>query len=98
MRRVIAEAEVGDDVFGEDPSVNRLQEVVADLLGKQAALFVPTGSMANQISIRVHTSPGDEVIVTALDHDATVSCQQAVAKNAVIPREFVAAALDIRHQ
>lgn len=63
MRRAMAEALVGDDVYGEDPTVNLLQERVADLLGKEAALFVPTGTMGNQICLRAHTRPGDEVIV-----------------------------------
>ncbi len=62
MREMMANAEVGDDVFGEDPTVNRLQEYVADLLGKEAALYVPSGTMANQISINAHTQPGNEVI------------------------------------
>ena len=62
MRRAMAEADVGDDVYGEDPTVNRLQEVVADLLGVEAALYVPSGSMANQIAIRIHTRPGDEAL------------------------------------
>ena len=64
----MADAPVGDDVYGEDPSVNRLQEVVADLVGTEAALFVPTGSMANQIAIRVHCQPGDEVLAGAGAH------------------------------
>lgn len=68
MRRAMAEAEVGDDVYGEDPTVNRLQEVVADLLGEEAALFVPSGVMANQIALKLHTQPGDEVIVEAKSH------------------------------
>lgn len=68
MRKAMAEAEVGDDVFGEDPTVNRLQEVVANLLGHEAALFVPSGSMGNQIAIRCHTQPGDEVICEAGAH------------------------------
>jgi threonine aldolase len=63
MRAAIAEAEVGDDVFGEDPTVNRLQERVAELLGKEAALFVPSGCMANQIAIKVLTRPGQEILV-----------------------------------
>lgn len=63
MREAMAKAEVGDDVFGEDPTVNRLQQKVADLLGKEAALYVPSGTMANQICIKVHTQPGDEVIM-----------------------------------
>ncbi len=62
MRAAIAAAEVGDDVTREDPSVNRLEERVAQLLGKEAALFVPSGTMSNQICIRVHTQPGDEML------------------------------------
>ena len=62
MRAAIAAAPVGDDVFSEDPSVNALQELIADRLGKEAALFVPSGSMSNQIGIRVHCAPGDEFI------------------------------------
>lgn len=68
MRRAIAEAEVGDDVYGEDPTVNRLQEVAADLLGKEAALFVPSGTMANQICLHVLTDPGDEVVLERSSH------------------------------
>jgi threonine aldolase len=63
MRRVMAEAPVGDDQYGEDPSVNRLQERIAQLLGKEAALFVPSGTMANQIALKLLSRPGDEVIV-----------------------------------
>jgi len=68
MREAMAKAEVGDDVFGEDPTVNRLQENVARLLGKEAALFVPSGTMANQLCIKTHTQPGDEVIAEAGAH------------------------------
>jgi threonine aldolase len=68
MRKSMAEAEVGDDVFGEDPTVNALQEKVANLLGKEAALFVPSGTMGNQLSIKSHTQPGDEVIIEASSH------------------------------
>ncbi len=64
MREAMAKAPVGDDVYGEDPSVNALQERVAALLGKQAALFFPSGTMANQASLRVHTRPGDVVIAS----------------------------------
>ncbi len=63
MRKAMAEAEVGDDVYGEDPTVRRLEERVADMLGCEAALFVPTGTMANQIALRSQTRPGDEVII-----------------------------------
>ncbi len=62
MRRAMAQAEVGDDVFSEDPTVNLLQEKTAELLGKEAALFVPSGTMSNQICLRLLTRPGDEVI------------------------------------
>jgi threonine aldolase len=68
MREAMANADVGDDVYGEDPTVNRLERMAAELLGKQAALFVPTGVMANQLSIRLHTKPGDEVIVESTAH------------------------------
>lgn len=68
MREAMASAQVGDDVYGEDPTVNRLQDMAAALLGKAAALFVPSGIMANQLSIRVHTQPGDEVIVESRSH------------------------------
>ncbi|MFH0766264.1 MAG: GntG family PLP-dependent aldolase [Calditrichota bacterium] len=68
MRRAMAEAEVGDDVFGEDPTVNRLQELAAEILGKESALFMPSGSMANQAALGAHTQPGDEVICEASCH------------------------------
>jgi len=68
MRKAMAEAEVGDDVFGEDPTVNALQEKVAALLGQEKALFVPSGTMANQLAIKAHTQPGDEVIIEASSH------------------------------
>jgi threonine aldolase len=68
MRKAMAEAEVGDDVYGEDPTVNALQEKVAKILGKEAALFVPSGTMANQLAIKSHTQPGDEVILEASSH------------------------------
>lgn len=68
MRKAMAEAEVGDDVYGEDPTVNRLQEHAAELFGKEAALFVPTGSMGNQIAVKLHTKPGDEVIIEERGH------------------------------
>ncbi len=68
MREAMTRAPVGDDVYGEDPTVNRLQEMAAALLGKPVALFVPSGIMANQLSIRVHTQPGNEVIVESRAH------------------------------
>lgn len=68
MRRAMAEAEVGDDVYGEDPTVNRLQERAAEIFEKEAALFVPTGSMGNQIAVKLHTRPGTEVIIEERGH------------------------------
>jgi threonine aldolase len=68
MRAAMAAAEVGDDVFDEDPTVHRLQDQVAGLLGTEAALFVPTGTMANQIAVRVHCQPGDELICETTSH------------------------------
>ncbi|MDH4177845.1 MAG: aminotransferase class I/II-fold pyridoxal phosphate-dependent enzyme [Thermoleophilia bacterium] len=68
MRRAMESAAVGDDQFGEDPSVNRLQELVAGLLGKEAALFVPTGHMANQLALKLFTRPGDDVVVGRESH------------------------------
>ncbi|RPI03550.1 MAG: low specificity L-threonine aldolase [Calditrichaeota bacterium] len=62
MRRYMASAPVGDDVFGEDPTINELQQRICQLTGKEAALFVPSGTMSNQIAIKAHTQPGDEVI------------------------------------
>jgi threonine aldolase len=68
MREAMARAEVGDDVYGEDPTVNRLQARVAELLGKEAGLFVPSGTMANQVSLGVLTRPGDEIVCDAGAH------------------------------
>lgn len=68
MRRAMAAAEVGDDVYGEDPTVNRLQERAAEIFEKEAALFVPTGSMGNQIAVKLHTRPGTEVIIEERGH------------------------------
>lgn len=68
MRAAMAAAEVGDDVFSEDPTVNRLQERLAQRLGKEAAIFVPSGTMSNQIGVRLHCSPGDELFCEAGCH------------------------------
>ncbi|HEY9165031.1 MAG TPA: GntG family PLP-dependent aldolase [Candidatus Kryptonia bacterium] len=68
MRRAMANAEVGDDVFGEDPTVNRLQERVAALLEKESAVYVPSGVMSNQLALKTHTNAGDEVIVEKDSH------------------------------
>jgi threonine aldolase len=68
MRAAMAEAPLGDDVFGDDPTVNRLQGRVAELLGKEAALYVPSGTMSNLIAVRLHCRPGDEMICEAGCH------------------------------
>lgn len=68
MRRAMAAAEVGDDVYGEDPTVNLLQLKAAEIFGKEAALFVPTGSMGNQIALKLHTKPGDEIVIEERGH------------------------------
>ena len=68
MREAMASAPVGDDQFGEDPTINALQERVAALLGKEAALWLPTGTMANQVALRVLTRPGDHVVVSRESH------------------------------
>ena len=68
MREAMARAEVGDDVFGEDPTVNLLQQKVAELLGKEAALLVTSGTQGNQVSILTHCLPGSEVIVEQDSH------------------------------
>ncbi len=68
MRQAMANAEVGDDVYGEDPTVNRLEQAAAALFGREAAIFVPTGTMGNQIAIRLHTQHGKEVICESRAH------------------------------
>jgi threonine aldolase len=68
MRRAMAEAEVGDDVYREDPTVNLLEERAAALFGKEAAMFVPSGTMGNQIAVKLHTRPGTEVILEERSH------------------------------
>ena len=65
MRKAMSTAEVGDDVYGEDPTINRLEERAAELMGREAAVFVPTGTMGNQIAIHLHTHPGSEVVAEA---------------------------------
>ena len=68
MRQAMAEAQVGDDVYGEDPTVNLLQEELAEMLGKEAALYMASGTMSNQVAINTHTRPGDEVICHRWSH------------------------------
>jgi len=102
MRAAIAEAAVGDDQYGEDPTTNALQERVARLLGKEAALFVPSGTMANQVALRVLTRPGDDVVVSRESHavwhetgaaaaNAGVQFTEIGARGTFTAQEFIAA-------
>lgn len=68
MRAAMASAEVGDDVYGEDPTINRLEERSAEIFGKEAAMFAASGTMGNQIAVKVHTKPGDEVVIEERGH------------------------------
>ena len=86
MRKAMAEAEVGDDVYGEDPTVRRLEERTAEVLGKEAALFVPSGSMGNQISLRVHGRSGTEVILEARCHIFHYEMGAMAALSGLLPR------------
>lgn len=92
MRRAMADAEVGDDVFGEDPTARALEERVAAMLDKEAALFVPSGTMANQVALLVHTRPGDEVIVSDGAHCAWYESGAGAAWSGV---QFATAAPDV---
>lgn len=89
MRKAMAEAEVGDDVFGEDPTAARLQERVAAMLGFEAALFMPSGVMANEVAIRLWTRPGDEVLCDAHSHVVDYELSGMAALSGVIPRTVV---------
>lgn len=90
MRHAMAEAEVGDDVYGEDPTVNKLQEKAAALLGTEAALFVPSGTMGNQIAVKLHTGPGDEVITEELSHIYNFEMGAMAAISGALPRPIAA--------
>jgi len=86
MLRAMSEAEVGDDVFGEDPTVNRLQDLCAELAGHEAGLFVPTGTMGNEIAVAVHTRPGDEVILEESSHILNYELSAMAAYAGVLAR------------
>lgn len=77
MREAMLGAEVGDDVYGEDPTVKRLEAMVADLLGKEDSLFVPTGTMANAIGVRLNSQPGAEIIIDSRAHIYNYECAGA---------------------
>jgi threonine aldolase len=90
MRQAMAEAEVGDDVYGEDPTVNALEEQVAALLGHEAAVFTPTGSMANQLGVRAHAAPGQELIGDHLAHVLRAEMGAAAVLSGITSRSWVA--------
>ena len=89
MRRAMADAEVGDDVFGEDPTVNALEEEVAGLLGHEAGLFTPTGSMANQLGLRLHVAPGQELVCDSLAHVVRAELGAAAVFSGITSRTWV---------
>ncbi|HYO12624.1 MAG TPA: GntG family PLP-dependent aldolase [Thermoanaerobaculia bacterium] len=86
MRRAMAEAEVGDDVFGEDPTVARLEEEAAAAVGMEASLFVPSGTMGNQIALHLHGRPGGEVICAAGSHIVNYEMGAMAALSGLLPR------------
>ncbi|MGE0455484.1 MAG: low specificity L-threonine aldolase [Vicinamibacteria bacterium] len=86
MRRAMAEAEVGDDVYGEDPTVNRLEEVAAERLGFEASLFLPSGTMGNAIGIRLLTEPGEEVLADERSHVIQYELAGMAVLSGVMPR------------
>jgi threonine aldolase len=86
MRQAMAEAEVGDDVYGEDPTVRRLEEKTAEALGHEASLFVPTGSMGNQLSLHIHGRSGTEVILEAKSHIFHYEMAAMSALSGLLPR------------
>ncbi|MGC2199435.1 MAG: threonine aldolase family protein [Stellaceae bacterium] len=100
MRQAMAAAPVGDDQYGEDPSVNRLQERVAELLGKEAALFVPSGTMANQLALKILTRPGDDVIVGeeahVVWHESGAAAANSGVQFTVVGQGGLFAAADVR--
>lgn len=92
MREAMARAEVGDDVFGEDPTVRALEERVAGLLGHEAGLFTPSGSMANQLGLRLHAGPGTELVADSLAHVVRAELGAAAVLSGITSRTWVAEA------
>jgi threonine aldolase len=86
MRQAMAEAQVGDDVYGEDPTVNRLEEKAAQVVGTEAALFVPTGTMGNQVALAIHARPGEEVICDSESHIIHYEMAAMAALSGLLPR------------
>lgn len=90
MRAAMAEAEVGDDVYGEDPTVNALEASVAELLGHEAGLFVASGSLGNQLGLRLHAKPGEEIVCDSLAHIARAELGAAAAFSGITFRTWPA--------
>jgi threonine aldolase len=88
MRRAMAEAVVGDDVYEDDPTINRLQETAAALMGKEAGLLVPSGTMSNAIAIKVHTRPGDEILLDTEAHSMLYEVGLPATIAQVLTRQF----------
>src|SRR5271154_2482599 len=91
MRRAMFEAEVGDDVYAEDPTINRLETRAAEIFGREAALFVPSGTMGNQIAIKLHTTHGQEVICEERSHVFNSEMAMMAHFSGVVPRTLRAA-------
>src|SRR5205807_8455633 len=90
MRRAMAEAVVGDDVYREDPTVNQLEERAAEIFEREAGLFVPSGTMGNQVAIKVHTQPGREVICEERAHILNYEMAMMSAFSGCLPRAIFA--------
>ena len=90
MRQAMSTAEVGDDVYSEDPTINRLEHAAADLFGREAAIFVPSGTMGNQIAIRLHTQHGQEVLCEARSHILDWEMAMVSAFSGCVPRTVAA--------
>jgi threonine aldolase len=90
MRRAMADAVVGDDVFGEDPTVRELEQRIAGLLGHEDALFTPSGSMANQLGVRLHVKPGEELVADSLAHVLRAEMGAAAVLSGISARSWVA--------
>ncbi len=95
MRQAMAEAEVGDDVFGDDPTVNDLEAYVASLFGHEAALFAPSGTMANQIALQLHVPPGEELLAGGDAHVVTYELGAAAAVGGISTRTWPSVGADL---
>src|SRR5579859_4732974 len=99
MREAMYRAEVGDDVYGEDPAINRLQEMAAERMGKEAALFVASGTMGNAAAIKAHTRSGDEILLDPESHSMRYEVGMPAVVAQVLTRQFhsVRGVPDVEH-